>query len=354
MARPGSGALILAAFLTTLLGCASITGSDEHRSLELRISGRVTDVHGQPIQGASVLLEATPFSTMTPTIVGSARTDAVGNYAMTVGPAPGYATINCSILRLHVSADGYLGVSTWKLDTLHQVDCRNGGHARLNFVLEEGRELSSLEVLVVVGDEPDDQDRYLMELLESSGHTVSHLMVHEAAPDGDFHDTEVILVAPSAGGLTPDFREVPLGMLVFEPTGWEGFGMASDVSQLPGTSEILVTDAGHPILKWAGMAEATHGISLSSSGTLWTAGTVGPGARVLAWSPSGDAAAVFLYEAGAELLNGASAQGRRVAFAFTPPDLLYLSGERLLVTALEWAAGLSLPDPGPLPRVLVP
>jgi hypothetical protein len=354
MMRQVSRVLMVGALLTTLLGCDSIT--DPGSSERLRISGSVTDGQGRPVPGASLVLEATPFSTQTPTVVGTALTNSAGDYSMTVGPAPGYASINCHILRLYVTAEGYRGASTWRLGDLNDPDCRGGAHKRVNFVLEQDRERRSLHVLVIVGEISDEQDQFLMEMVEWNEHEhhVSQLTVEHATQDRDFQEIDVILVAPSAGELPPDFREVPVGMLVFQATGWERFGMAEDVSQVPGATEILVTEAQHPILKWAGLGEATHGISNSSSGVLWTAGDVGPGAQVLAWSPAGDAAALFAYEAGAELVDGAPARERRVAFAYTPPDLLFFSAELLLVTALEWAAGVSLPGPEPLSRILAP
>jgi hypothetical protein len=191
-------------------------------------------------------------------------------------------------------------------------------------------------------------DERVKHRLESLGFEVR---VRGAGPPDPAELRQVALVLVSSSVFSLDlntlYRDVPVPVLVWEPSLYDDFGMTGPEEDqgcgvAAGVGEALIRSPAHPM---AGGLEGavtvvTNGKNLHH---IWmTYGTPGPAAAwVATWPGVPNRAVLFGYERGAAMPGLAAAPARRVGFFFYDDGRLHLTdaGWTLFDAAVTWAAG---------------
>jgi hypothetical protein len=209
--------------------------------------------------------------------------------------------------------------------------------------------------LLVTGAVPPSADDALTRTrLESLGFvvTVRGQSVASAA-DASGKDLVVISSSVSSGSVSSSFRTLAVPLLTWEYGLFDDLGLTSFASGSFGETSsqtqiaMLAANSGHPL------AAGRSGTVTVSSATSFSWGKPGAGALTIA-TLSGDSsrAAIFGYESGASLVDGAPAPARRVGFFFgnTAPSRATGDAWALFDAAARWAsAAPSGTSPSPTP-----
>lgn len=318
------------------LAAASGCGGDPTGPGELHLSGTVTDVRGIGIPGATVRIDSHPPSG-TRTTVGTAVTDASGAFTVTVGKDPGYAWINCSILWIEATADGY-GVAAGNLTWFVEREVCDRGEASVALELVAVRPGPPVSVVVIVEGPLTAEDSYLMDLLSWAGHDVAYRTSANVDPADSFDFTDVVVVARSATSFGTDYLDAPVGMVLIRGDLWAPYRLSASSAEGPPTLHVTVTDPDHPIAAMAGLATGSNEIAEPGASALWRAAGLAAAAQPIAYDDAAEHHVLFAYEAGSPMVAGHVAAGRRAAFGFFPLTALNRLGEEVLLAAVQWAA----------------
>lgn len=216
-----------------------------------------------------------------------------------------------------------------------------------------GGQLAQAEILMVVGKVPvTSGDAAAINRLQAFGETVVVVKDSESAT-ADAAGKSLVVISESvvSGSVGDKFNAVAVPVLVYEPWVYDNLGLTGVVDS---TDYGLVT--GQTQLQMAG----THALTGGLTGTV----TVGSATATFSWGMPGASAvvaatlagdtsraAIFGYEAGAQLANGLAAPARRVALYPNAGavDRWNGNGQDLFDAAVAWAANLQAPPPPPPP-----
>lgn len=195
-------------------------------------------------------------------------------------------------------------------------------------------------VLMVVGNTitPNASDAALKAHLVSYGYSVQ--MVGDSASTAAEAAGKVLVITSStvtSANVADKFRDVAVPVVDWEVFLEDDFLMASDMGTTAGQTDVIITDAQHPLA--GGLSAGVH--TVTTSPTPFTYGFPEATAKVVATlADFSDWPCIYGYDAGATLNDGVTqAPARRVlifltddAFALLTPD-----GVKLVNGALAWA-----------------
>jgi hypothetical protein len=199
------------------------------------------------------------------------------------------------------------------------------------------------EVLFVVGNTNlNTGDAAAQALMEDQlGLTVVPIASNQSQPtDADGRALVVISSTVSATQTNTKFRDVSVPVVLWEDLVYDEMNMATTggLGDATDSTAVEIVDPSHPLA--AGLAGTPAILTVGGdvgygdplAGALVAATVVGTPAQ----------AAVFAYDTGSDMYNGATAQARRVALPFGDFGLAFATpdGERLALVAFCWAMEL--------------
>jgi hypothetical protein len=194
-------------------------------------------------------------------------------------------------------------------------------------------------VLMVVSDAsaPIGGDPYLIDRLENTLDYTVVLADDDDAPF-DLSGVDLVLVSASVSSIkiADTFRDASSPVLSIELNIWDDMEMTSAQTSYESQTQLDIVDAGHPMA--AGLDVGL--VTVSGSAETYFSGTVSPNAEVVATiAGQSNQAAIFGYNASAEMLNGFTAPARRVGFFANTdgPSTFDSDGWALFDAAVQWA-----------------
>lgn len=157
-------------------------------------------------------------------------------------------------------------------------------------------------------------------------------------------DVDVVYIPEYVGSSTVNtkLRDAPIGVVYEENHLNDSFGMATtDGPSYSGYAQINVTDDAHFITETLSIG-LTKVLTSPSYDLQYVAGTLAPGAAVLATQTNSDTPVLAALEAGATLTDGTPAAGRRVILPWGDGNFVWSAlapgGLVIVERALEWAS----------------
>ncbi len=216
----------------------------------------------------------------------------------------------------------------------------------LGVVLGLALPAGAAEVLFVINPGTfDDADLAITTRLQDVlGHTVT-TVDDDLCTTADAAGMDLVLISSSvlSGNVAEKYRDVSIGVIVWENGVYRSdrMAMATGGSHLSPYDTISIVNPAHPLA--AGLPAGDVVVYTQGDRVCTVTAPLAPGAVVIANAPDGSPS-LFALEAGAELLDGTTAAGRRVgSFIFdTSPAYLNEQGWQLVDAQIAWAL---VPEP---------
>lgn len=247
--------------------------------------------------------------------------------------------------------DGDLADDTDDPVRLTVVATYEGVTHRVSALVTPGESTDAGELLFVCGDADSmsSADQKKQDFFESLGYSVNALTdsANQAAYDTALETANVVYVSEqvSSSSVGTKLLSVPVGVVVEEALLHDDMEFSSSSGGTYSDTNVYITDNGHYITQQFSTGNVT--LTESTETFARNASTLASGAHVLGTNSN---PALFVFDVGAQLYDGSSAQGRRVAMPFGASnfdfDQLTDDGETLVQRALEWAAASQVPANG--------
>ena len=208
---------------------------------------------------------------------------------------------------------------------------------------EPQREDATTVLLVADERSPSEQDRAKAALFESWGFSV--VMIADDATASAYQaaiaDADVLYISEEASSVSMGSKLVDLAVgIVNEEWAYnDDLLLATSVGSYWGRT-IEVVQAGHPIMR--GLSAGSISIAAADTDLADQAGSIAPGAEVLATRSGSTHPALLALERGGQRADGTAAPGRRVSLPFAGSAFdvrrLDANGKQIMRQAIEWAA----------------